>query len=256
MPSARELLEAKERRAWIEQERENENRQQYEKYVAQERGANSKVAPAHRVEPAPYSEFRKAMPDDQPDANIRGLMASSVVGLRRLGGFAIDRIKNAELSDPELEALGFRTSDRMVIPELLSAPGIAMAFEHFAKQDSRCDLKLHFHPMGDFLTRNNLFPSDEHIRLTFNHLWDVHAIEPAPEPERPEGVNEYGVNLGIERDPELEARISARKRLEDYATKVIMRGQDGKNLTQRDLDRLSADETLKVLRFNESLQRL
>jgi hypothetical protein len=145
----------------------------------------------------------------------------------------------------------------MDIPELLSAPGIAMSFEHFATQDSRCNLKVHFQPMAEFLTRNNLFPSDDHIRLVFNHLHDLHLLpEPEPEPEPNPELNGFGVNLNIERDPVLEARISARKLLEEYATRVIMRGPDGREYCQRDLDRLGADETLKVLRYNESLQRL
>jgi hypothetical protein len=88
-------------------------------------------------------------------------------------------------------------------------------------------------------------------------LWDLHLLpEPAPEPQRPEGVNELGVNLMIDQDPEIQARIDARKRLEEYATLVIMRGPDGREYCQRDLDRLGADETLKVLRYNESLQRM
>jgi hypothetical protein len=94
--------------------------------------------------------------------------------------------------------------------------------------------------------------------LTFNHLRDLHLLpEPEPGPEPNPELNPYGVNLNIEqRDPEVQARIDARKRLENYATKVIMRGPDSTEYTQRDLDRLGADETLKVLRFNENLQRM
>jgi hypothetical protein len=253
MPSAREILEMKERRAWMEQQLENENREQYEKYVAQENSANSKVAPAHRVAPASFEEFRRAMPDGEPDPDIRGAVASSVVGLRRLGAFAIDRINNAVLSPEELAALGFDPENRMDIPELLSAPGIAMQFENFAKQDSRCNLKVHFQPMADFLTRNNLYPDSEHIRLIFSHLHLLNLLpEPEPEPEPHPELNSYGVNLGIARDEALEAKLAAQKQREDYGTKKLYRGPDGSEYTQYEIDHvLTADESLRVMRFME-----
>lgn len=247
MASERDHIAARERREWIKQEFENENRQQYEKYLKQEQSANSKVAPAHRVEPASFEEFSKAMPEGEPDADVRGLTASSVVTLRRLGKVAIDRISSAELSDEELTLLGYDPEDRVVIPEALSVPGIADAFRHFAKSEKRYVADLHYFPISDFTVRNKLFPSDNHIRLTFNHLWDLHLLpepRPEPQPERPEGTNEYGVNLIIERDPVLEAR----QRREKYEREiVVIDPENGKGWTEYQLDHLADSETYRRL---------
>src|SRR6185437_10494776 len=108
------------------------------------------------------------IPDELKDADpaIRGAAASSASNLQRLARVAVSRIKDSRLEDEELKVLGFDPTNRMDIPELLNAPGIAMAFEHFARQDSRCNMKLHFEPMAEFISRNQLFPSDDHIRLT------------------------------------------------------------------------------------------
>jgi hypothetical protein len=256
MGSERDRLATQERREWVaaeeKRQRDTDDRAQYDNYVRELRGSG--------IEILQFEDWRRHMPEELKDADpvLRGVAASAKAHLQRLARVAVDRIKHAALTDDELAALGFDPSNRMDVPELLSAPGIAMAFEHFAKQDSRCNLKVHFQPMGTFLSTNNLFPSDDHIRLVFNHLYDLHLLpEPEPEPERNPELNQFGVNLNIEQqDPEVQARIDARKRLEEYATRVIMRGPDGREYCQRDLDRLGADETLKVLRYNESLQRL
>jgi len=249
----RDRLAAIERRKWLEEEFENENRQQYEIYVAQEKDANSKVAPAHRVAPASFEEFRKAMPDGELDPNIRGAVASSVVGLRRLGAFAIDRIRNAELSDPELEALGFDISDRTIIEGFLNIPGVVMAFNAFADSEPRYIRELHFPVVAEFISRNGLFPSDRHIALTWSHFHDLNLLpEPEPESEVNPELNQFGVNLGIERDPVLEAKLAAQKARDDYGTKKIYRGADGSEYTQYELDHvLTADESLRVMRFME-----
>jgi hypothetical protein len=255
MGSERDRLATQERREWVaaeeKRQRDAEDRAQYDNYVRELRGSG--------IDPLSFEQWRSHIPEDLKDASpaIRGTAASANSNLQRLTRVAVARIKNAALTDEELTVLGFDPEDRVIIPELLSIPGIADAFKHFARNEPRYVTDLHYFAISDFTVRNKLFPSDNHIRLTFNHLWDLHLLpEPAPEPQRPEGVNELGVNLNIDRDPELEARISARKRLEDYATRVIMRGPDGREYCQRDLDRLGADETLKVLRYNESLQRM
>jgi hypothetical protein len=255
MGSERDRLATQERREWVaaeeKRQRDTDDRAQYDKYVRELRGSG--------IEILQFEDWRRHVPEELKDADpvLRGVAASTKAHLQRLARVAVDRIANAALTDEELTVLGFDPEDRVIIPELLSIPGIADAFKHFAKNEPRYVTDLHYFAISDFTVRNKLFPSDNHIRLTFNHLWDLHLLpEPAPEPQRPEGVNELGVNLNIDRDPELEARISARKRLEDYATRVIMRGPDGREYCQRDLDRLGADETLKVLRYNESLQRM
>ncbi len=246
MASERDRLAARERREWIESEekrvRDKEDRGEYQKYVRELRGSG--------IEPLNFDEWRSHIPEDLRDAApiIRGAAASAKSNLQRLARVAVERVKNSELTDEELELLGFDSQNRMDIPELLSAPGIAMSFQHFAKQESRCNLKLHFQPMADFLSRNNLFPSDDHIKLAFNHLHDLHLLPepptPKPEPQRPEGVNEYGVNLVIERDPALEAR----QRREKYEREVVVVDpENGKGWTEYQLDHLADSETYRRL---------
>jgi hypothetical protein len=246
MASERDHIAARERREWIAAEekrvRLEADDREYKKYVGELRGTG--------ITPLDFDEWRSHIPEELKDADpaIRGVAASAKSNLQRLARVATDRIKNAKLTDEELTLLGFDTQDRMGVPELLSAPGIAMAFKHFAAQDSRCNLKLHFQPMGDFLTRNNLFPSDNHIRLTFNHLHDLHLLpsppEREPEAERPAGVNSYGVNLGIARDLALEAR----QRREKYEREiVVIDPENGKGWTEYQLDHQADSETYRRL---------
>jgi hypothetical protein len=246
MASERDHIAARERREWIAAEekrvRLEADDREYKKYVGELRGTG--------ITPLDFDEWRSHIPKELKDADpaIRGVAASAASNLQRLARVATDRIKNSKLTDEELELLGFDLHNRMDIPELLSAPGIAMAFEHFAKRDSRCDLKLHFQPMADFLSRNNLFPSDDHIKRTFNLLNDTHLLleppAPAPEAERPAGVNSYGVNLGIERDLALEAR----QRREKYEREiVVVDPENGKGWTEYQLDHQADSETYRRL---------
>jgi len=68
------------------------------------------------------------------------------------------------------------------------------------------------------------------------------VIEPAP--ARPEVINEYGVNLQIDRDPVLEAR----KRRERYETEIVVTDPEtGKGWTQFQLDNIADSETYRRL---------
>ena len=73
--------------------------------------------------------------------------------------------------------------------------------------------------------------------------------EPEPEPKQSEGLNEYGVNLQIEHDPVLDARLAAQRRQQEYGTLIVATGPDGQQYTQYELDRLSADNFKKVMRL-------
>jgi hypothetical protein len=246
MASERDHIAARERREWIAAEekrvRLEADDREYKKYVGELRGTG--------ITPLDFDEWRSHIPEELKDADptIRGAAASAASNLQRLARVAVGRIKDARLENEELAVLGFDPTNRMDIPELLSAPGIAMAFEHFAKQDSRCNMKLHFQPMADFISRNELFPSDDHIRLTFNHLFDLNLLpeppEPESKPERPEGVNEYGVNLGIERDLALEAR----QRREKYEREIVVIDPETlRGWTAYQLDHQADSETYRRL---------
>ena len=89
-----------------------------------------------------------------------------------------------------------------------------------------------------------------HLELAFNTLLALGAIEPKrapviePAPARPEGINEYGVNLQIDRDPVLEAR----KRRERYETEIVVTDPEtGKGWTQFKLDNIADSETFRRL---------
>jgi hypothetical protein len=252
MGSERDRLATQERREWVaaeeKRQRDTDDRAQYDNYVRELRGSG--------IEILQFEDWRRHVPEELKDADpvLRGVAASTKAHLQRLARVAVDRIANAALTDEELTVLGFDPEDRVIIPELLSIPGIADAFKHFAKNEPRYVTDLHYFAISDFTVRNKLFPSDDHIRLTFNHLWDLHLLpEPEPERERPEGVNEHGVNLTIQRDPELQAALERKKNREEYGTKIVATGPDGRQYTQFQIDQvLTADESLRVMRFMEN----
>jgi len=246
MASERDHIAARERREWIAAEekrvRDNEDRAQYDNYVRELRGSG--------IEILSFEDWRRHIPEELKDADpaLRGVAASAKSHLQRLARVAVDRIKNVALTDEELKVLGFDPEDRVIIPELLSVPGIADAFKQFAKNEPRYVTDLHYFPISDFTVRNKLFPSDNHIRLTFNHLWDLHLLPSPPEreaeAERPAGVNSYGVNLGIERDLALEAR----QRREKYEREIVVIDPETlRGWTAYQLDHQADSETYRRL---------
>src|SRR5579864_2855368 len=210
MGSAREDMAAREYRAFMREEAEKqrlaEDRAEHEKYVAEIEREQRGCAPAEKIQPLSFEEWRKFIPAELQNAPaaVRGAAASTKSTMTRLLTVAFDRIKTGELSDDELAVLGFDPEDRVFIPEAqLSIPMIVDIFNRFAQREPRYVRKLHYKAITDFLSRNNLVPSEKHVALAFNHLLGVSAIaapEPEPEPERPESVY---VNLQIESDPEL-----------------------------------------------------
>jgi|SRR5580692_11720600 hypothetical protein len=76
----------------------------------------------------------------------------------------------------------------------------------------------------EYMRRNRLNLTAGNFSKPFCLLWNLGVIQPKPEPEpkqQPQGVNENGVNLSIERDPVLEARLAAERRKQEYGTLIV-----------------------------------
>jgi hypothetical protein len=226
----REFVAAEEK-----EQRDREDRAEYAKYEKEMR--------QNRIDLLSFEHWRSYVPEELKNATptVRGTAATAHSTFQRLNSVAIDRIKNGELTNQELEALGgFDVSDRVFSAGALSIPAITMSFEQFAKREPRYVPKLHNPEISAFFGRNNLFPSDEHIRRVFNLLFDLHLLPepPEPEPERPK------VNLEIERDPALEAR----KRREKYESEIVVTDpENGKGWTAYMLDHVADSETYRRL---------
>jgi hypothetical protein len=238
MPSARNYLEAREYREFVAAEEkethDREDRAEYAKYENEMR--------QNRTDPLSFEQWRSYVPEElkNADAVTRGAAASAFSTFSRLNSVVVDRIRNGELTNDELQVLGFDPSDRVFAAEALSVPAIAADLQQFAKSESRYLPKIHGPAISEFFGRNKLFPSNDHIRRVFCLLFDLHLLPepPEPEPERPK------VNLEIERDPVLEAR----KRREKYEREVVVTDpENGKGWTAYMLDHVADSETYRRL---------
>lgn len=245
MPSVREIEAAREKREWIDAEnqriRERENKAEYQKYVQQVK--------AERLTPLPYEDWRKLLPADD-DPAIRGFVATDRATRKELLTVAKDVIAKQRLSDGELDEFGFDIRYRPNYEMELTPAIIADVFSKFRDREPRFDAGLHLETVGHFLELNRLVLSGPHVQIAFNLLWGLGLIEPKPAPvsepapARPEGVNEYGVNLQVDRDPAIEAR----KRREKYETEIVVTDPEtGKGWTQFQLDNLADSETFRRL---------
>jgi len=236
MGSARQDLE---RREWLQREeeleqkqREHEDQEQYLIYLNSMRDSG--------LPPLSIEEWRKFVPDElkNQSAAVRAAAASANSTWNRLVTTTAEMVAKQALSDETLADLGFDPHDRVTNADLeLSVAAIRATFEKWVPTESRYDFKTHYATLSDFLVRNRLYPSWDHVARSFNLLWNMCLLAPKPEPE-PERVN-----LSIEPDPELERQ----KRLRDYEEKPVVR-QAGRDYSQRDLDLLPADEYLRVMR--------
>jgi len=220
MLSAREVQAARERRQWIDAEnmrvREQEDRAEYATYVQQMQ--------QERLNPLSFEEWRIFIPQefqDKPPA-VRGGLASATSTWNQTVGTMRDMVANQPLPDDLLADLGFDIRERFAnVAMEVNELGIRAVFEKWIPTEPRFDKSLHIDKLADFLTRNRLFPTLDHIARAFQLLWNMAIFPPKPEPEpapaRPDGLNEYGVNLQIEPDPAIEAR-----KREKYETEVVV----------------------------------
>lgn len=244
----REFVQQEERRR-----RDHEDHVEYAQYVEQVESEQRRCAPAQRIEPLTFEEWRTFIPEELKDAPaaVRGTAATNKALWRVLSRSVKAEVESGVLEDQKLSQLGFDIRKRPTQQnfELEFTPfSLGALFEKLRKRDSRFVPTLHVQPVCEFLVRNRLMFGGNHPDLAFNILWNFGIIGPTVEPEsQPEGANQFGVELRVEHDPAVEAR----KRREAYGTKIVATGPDGHQYTQFQLDRLPADEVLRVLRYNE-----
>jgi len=239
---SRAAEQAREFRKFVEQERLNEDREQYRLYTEQFDREQEGVPKVRRAEPVSFDVWRSAIPEEMrksDNAILRGLVASTNSSFRQLNTIAVDRLQSAELSNEELEFLGFDPNDRFISAEAeLSVPAIRLAFDEFKATEPRYSFREHYGTVTDFLYRNRLFPSIRHLALVFNHLFDLHLL---PEPQEPEPEQETRIEDAVDPDPETQRA----KRRQDYYSKPVIEFA-GKKYTEADLDRMSSEEYARV----------
>jgi hypothetical protein len=239
MPSARETAAAREYREFIASEQKRqldaENLAEYHKYEQQ--------ITAERLTPLSFEDWAKLLPKND-DPAIRATFASSRANWTQLVNVTKERITSQPLDDEELLELGFDLKNRVRVPEIdLPINVVRLGLEQFAKREPKFDVKFHIeNGLSEFFDRNKLFPTASNLERAFALLTRLGILSPKPEPER---EPERKVNLDIEPDQALEAR----QRREAYGTHIVAKGPDGREYTQYELDRLSADDFKQVMRL-------
>ena len=256
MSSARDDLGRRERIAFERAEQQEridaEDHEQYRKYVGQLECEQARTAPAFREAPLDFETWRKYMPADESNPEVRAAIATNRSLIQNTMKVARDRIAGTPLTDDELQTLGYDISERCEKPELeLTTGAIVEFFSRFADMEPRFDRKTHVAPVGAFLARNRLLPVTDAIARTFYLLESMHLIE--PKPERSPELNEYEVNLHIT-PPSPEFLREQQQR--DYFTKIIVVDpRDGKPWTQYQLDRTDAANLRRLLKIAETIKR-
>lgn len=249
MREFREFVAAEEAKA-----REDEDRREYEKYVAELRPDidehGNRIAEGLKPTPLIFEEFQKLLPADEPNAELRGLIATNKAlqqtKWREIKDDVGEAVANRELADDELNILGFDLRQRMVPPYWREGD----VYQHFVDSHTQYDSVTHCAPLSEFLERNSLQPTARNLDLAFRLLLIMALIEPKPEPEEPErkhdpNVNAYGVNLAID--------YSAVDQRKKYLTDiVVVDPRDGRGYTQYQLDHVIGADTYKRLTMGEN----
>lgn len=246
MPTWRQQLAAREYRQFVADEekleRERQDKQEYAKYTAAIDEENADEPPALRITPLSFEQWRKFAPNDVADPVLRGAATTNHALIQNEMKVTKERIATAELDDSELRLLGYDLSERIYDPDLELTPGVLAQFFCRVEQEHPQFDRSHIGPIGDFLTRNRLFPGTDAIARTLHLLLAVNLIQPRqqPEPEKP--------NLNIA-PPSPEAVREQQRR--DYLTKpVVSDPRTGETLTAYHLDRISADEYKRIMAAN------
>jgi len=217
-------------------QRESEDRPEYEKYAKQHRD--------NGIQPLSFEQWQKNVPDDFQDAPaaLRGAIASSRSTWNGAVGNVRDMVANEVLSSDMLEEFGFDPTNRVNNADVELSPFVIRAgFEQFSKDEPEYNFKAHFDAMVEFLVRNKLFPSVQHLSLTFHLLRNMGLL---PEPEPGPAPQPLKVKLEIEPDPE----VQRQRRIRDYEETVVLR-YDGKDWTQKMLDEADSDTYARVTRL-------
>ena len=226
--------------------RRDEDHQQYKLYVKQ--------MTSEQLDPLSFDEWQNFMPADEPSPVLRAAIASANSNVRRNVLLMSEMAAKQPLDDETLLQYGFDLEDRILIESELSPFAIKLALKAFVKKEPRWDTSLHWDAVREFMIRNKLNPTPENFSRAFCLLWNLAVIgpkpeEPQPEPQpNPESLNAHGVNLRIERDPEMEKRLAWR----GYTTEIVATDpRNGRTWTQYQLDHEADSETYRRLVFGE-----
>ena len=244
MSSARDVMTRRERIAFEQefdrQQREREDRPQYEKYVKELRG--------NGIEPLSFEEWQQNIPEEfqAAEPSVRGAVASNSSIWSGTVGTLREMVASRKLPDDTLNELGFDLSQRVKSPQLqVSDVEIRATFEKWMPTEPRFDYETHIDGLAGFLTRNELYPTWGNVGRAFNLLVNLCALPPKPErepePQRPQ------VNLQIESDPQIEKQ----KQWERYTTEIVVTDPEtGEGWTQYMLDhKADADTFARLMRI-------
>lgn len=237
------------RRAWEREEeakqREMEDKQGYEAYLQTLAQEQARTPKAYQIAPLSFEEWRKNLPAEEADPTVRALVGTKNALTKAHVASYRQKFVNKSFSDDDLTELGFDLRVRPVDNSEIDLVHLRQCYDSFrslyahAAQpgDPEYLHELHFNELSDFINTYNIDPNLHNLESAFAVLWHLHVIEPKPEPE-PE-LNQYGVNLNVERDPEQERQ---QKRHDYYNRIVVIDPRDGRTYTDYQLDQLSADE--------------
>lgn len=158
-----------------------------------------------------------------------------------------------ELRNIELAAVNAGSRDPgFIIPE--SVLGLSMEKEEARQFNGREALKFRQNNPDFFNSRANVtkiieyvnaqgvaIANEEMLRAVWHRLQDLGLLEQRPEPESIEVLPEP------EQQPQLDPEVARLNRIRDYETKPVIE-YCGKEYSERDLDLLSSDEYLRVMR--------
>lgn len=231
-------------------EREAEDRSAYQIYLDTLASEQQRVPSAYQVQPLSFEEWRTNMPPDEQDPAVRGLVASLNAATKQHVAYYRDKAASESLSDEDLRELGFDLSKRPIDGSDVDGVFLRQAYDSFmAVQKSEYNHDLHFDALSKFIDAYRLNPTFRNIQGAFSVLWHLGLVQPAaPKPPNPE-LNEHGVNLRIEPNPEVE-REQARKRYREEV--VVVDPRDGKGYTQFQLDNVVSADDFKRLTMGEN----
>jgi hypothetical protein len=257
--SDREHASAKEFRdfaaAESKKERLAEDRQMYERYVADLAREMVRVPVSLQVRPLPFDEWRALMPAGEETPELRGIIATHQANLNANWRSAKKQAQQ-RLSDEQLSACGFVNLDfrpEYVTQDELIGDGdmekLREDYRKFRAGNPEYDHETHFDDMAAFFSRNKLCANFVNMRAAWSILTELALASPAPAPlpapAQNKELNSYGVNLNIAPpSAEFERQEAQRK----YRTEIVVTDpKDGKGYTQFQTDHFMDASTFQRL---------
>jgi len=232
--------------AEAEKQRLEEDRTEYDGYVAALETENRGSPPVHQVKPVPFQQWCQLMPTDEPNPAIRGQVATSKILLTQVRRTELDAV-NSGRRYPAFE-----------LPE--SAKALSVPLEKltgFLKEQSQSFVssdptyyptRKNFETIRDYLIANQInVPDAATLKAAVDRLRALGMLEERPVPPPSQKPT---VNLQVEPDPKWEQQ----QKRKDYYEKVIARDQrTGEEFTEYEIDRMGS-ERFRSLAFGDLYQ--